>query len=125
MTVVISIIHRQLILFPVECELASRTPIATSPNYGTKIGASVKVTAHFVKPEHDVLPVSICVGDVEGGDDTAIINNTHFRLMAVLQNKLMHSDPVSCHSKFRTLNTHSHLHKKLQFLSFIDKINIL
>src|SRR5690625_2473057 len=92
MKVVISIIHRQLILFPVECELASGNPIAISAYYGTKIGVSFKVSAHFVKPEHDVLPVSISVGDVEGGDDTAIINNTHFRLMAVLQNKLMHSD---------------------------------
>src|SRR5690625_3822845 len=117
MKVVISIIHRQLILFPVECELASGNPIAISAYYGTKIGVSFKVSAHFVKPEHDVLPVSISVGDVEGGDDTAIINTTHFRLMAVLQNKLMHIEPVTCQDRKSTLNTHSNLHMTLLFLS--------
>src|SRR5690625_6032106 len=125
MKVVLSIIHRQLILFPIECGAASGNPIPIAAYLGTERGVSFQVSAHFVKPEYDISPVSISVGGVEGGDDTAIINNTHFRLMAVFPNKLMHSDPVSCHSKFRTLNTHSHLQLTLQFLSFIDKFNFL
>src|SRR5690625_4863460 len=125
MKVVLSIIHRQLILFPIECESASGNPIPISAYQGTEIAMPFQVSAHFVKPEYYISPFSISVGGVEVCDDTAIINNTHFRLIAVLQNKLMHSDPVSCHSKFRTLNTHSHLHMTLQFLSFIDKFNFL
>src|SRR5690625_6801373 len=95
MKVVISIIHRQLILFPVECELASGNPIPISAYQGTEIGVPFQVSAHFVKREYDISPVSISVGGVEGGDDHSIINNTYFRLMAGLHNKLMDTGRMS------------------------------
>src|SRR5690625_8007064 len=99
MKVVLSIIHRQLILFPIECESASGNPIPISAYQGTEIGVSFQVSAHFVKPEYDISPISISVGCAEGAADTAIIHNTHFRLMAVLQYKLMQSDTDLYHSR--------------------------
>ena len=104
---VFAIVNSQGIVHAVQSELALADTVAKATDSGTQVAVIDFITFHGVITQDNILYLAVLVGNTDGTDDAAIVQNLHFHALAVLECVGMYLPAVSGFSEHSVcLNCH-------------------